>query len=129
MTRAQRQLYSELADRFDLAPLYLRLADRLCQAPDYSDQATGIDRKSHILSLMASLARKQEEPAVNQMLLNLFEAHRRAFHWFPRTRGWLRFSPNGLDFVEYPSTSQSAFRADGPYIMLSPDSDNFFGVF
>jgi hypothetical protein len=129
MTRAQWQLYAELATRFDLAPLYLRLADRLCQAPDYADQATGIDRKSHILGLMASLARKQERPAVRQMLLNRHEEHRRVFAWFPRTRGWLRFSPSGLDFVEYPSTSQSGFRADAPYVMLNPDSDNFFGVF
>jgi hypothetical protein len=129
MTRAQRQLYFELAEQIDLPTLYAALTDRICQAQDYGDQATGIDRKDHILGLMATIARKQEQRAAQQRLLKQQAEHRVTFAGYPRARSFMRFSPTGITFLEYPSLGKGGWNPEGAYVILSPDSDNFFGQF
>jgi hypothetical protein len=83
--------------------LRLGLADRLCSAPDYGDQAHAINEKSSALSELADLGEKGLLPPEQAAMVKLQQQeHRQRFASFPCTLSTISISTKGLVFVRYP---------------------------
>jgi hypothetical protein len=103
----------------EMPPLRLKLADRLCQAPDYLDQALGVHEKALVLSHMLESA---EELPLSQrtVFLRLLEEHRRTFNDYPRSRSFLTLTMNGLGYLGVPNLDRQAEALEGPQLWISP---------
>src|SRR5262249_49191776 len=116
MQTAQR----EAGTQMEVTLLRLGLAERLCQAQDYDDQASGINDKSSALSELAYLADKQKlSPEQRTIVKQRQQEHRRTFADFPRSRGALFLTTKGLAFVEYPGLDDQDAGAAGPMLLIS----------
>src|SRR5262249_54056756 len=108
----------EAEQQSELRWLTLKLADRLCQAPDYADQATGIDRKSSALGDLLAL-KPPLAPEPQALLRIQQEEHTHAFASYPRTRSMLLLNVNGLDLFDFPQLGLQPKNArGGPVVFM-----------
>ncbi|HEU4753044.1 MAG TPA: hypothetical protein VFU47_08040 [Armatimonadota bacterium] len=105
----------DAAAKMELRLARLKVADKLCAAPDASDQADGVHQKTLALTelLDPSLGLPVEQTALVSVQL---EEHKRAFAGFPRKRDFAVLSTSGLGFSEYPQLDDRPGGAEGPQL-------------
>jgi hypothetical protein len=119
LMRAEQQLYERLGEQVDLPGLEVRLAERLCQAPDYADQAAGIQETLSKLGFLVAVARQEKRPPEEQATLKgRLAEQQRAFAAFPRQRSMLWLSAQGLDFLESPTAGRAQPQDSWPRLCI-----------
>ena len=109
-----------LADRQDLLPLRIRLAELLCRAPDYWDQVGGIEEKASALRKLLTESGLLT-PEESLQLRQARDAHARAFAAFPAERTSLLLTPDGMSFRHSPDLLPGNPPPGGPAYSLSRD--------
>lgn len=100
--------------------LRLNLAEQLCRAPDYADQALGVHEKSKALSDLAAMG--AQLPEDQRALLELIQQqHAREFQSFPSVRNSLILSAEGgIGFLQYPMIGQTPGPGSGITLAILP---------
>jgi hypothetical protein len=126
MLEAEHQ-QPELPSRVELLLLQLNMADRLCQAPDYADQAVGIGQKTLALRRLADLG-DGLSPEQQALIQQRKQAHERAFAAFPQSVALMLVSPDGLKTVGYPEVGPDPVGQLAPTFLIFPDGGGGFSV-
>ena len=86
--------------------LRLSIAERLCTAPDYADQAVGLDVKTRTLrdlALMGELLPVDER----RRLQAAWDAHRHRSERFPRSQRSWSLTKDGLASTDFPDLGET----------------------
>jgi hypothetical protein len=113
------------SERLQRLLLSLQVADKLCEAEDYADQAVGIDQKTSTLRDLAELGRKLP-PEQRALIQSQRERHESAFATFPRSVQRMFISKNGLKRMEHPSLGPHPIGDEGPTVFLNPSGTLMF---
>lgn len=100
----------------ELRLLQLKLAERLIDAPDYTDQSLGIQNR--LVQLEALLDFNQLPPEQRILLQSTYSEYTRKFADFPVTRRGLTLTPTGLHFFEYPQVRPDSTRTSSRLVIL-----------
>lgn len=114
--------------RMEFRLLRLRIAERLCEATDYADRATGVHQKTLVLRELLELGDRlpAEQRAALQRELR---EHAHRFSGLPRTPGPLVISESGMAFRSYPDIGAQPDTGDGPHLFLSPGKGSVLAAF
>ncbi|MGV3720589.1 MAG: hypothetical protein ACO1SX_06725 [Actinomycetota bacterium] len=117
-------------ERIEIRLLRLRVANLLCSAVDWSDQAEGVHQKTLVLRELLEYGRQLSDEQ-RAALMREQEEHARLFVGRSAGPARLMLSGDGAVLVTYPNTGpQSAVTGEGPRAMLSSDGSlAIFGLY
>jgi hypothetical protein len=93
--------------------LRLELAARLCRAPDYADQAYGIDRRARELRGLLALG-DQLPPDLAKQAQRWQAEQNRLYADYPRSRKSMMLTSQGFQSSEFPTRGGARFEYHGP---------------
>jgi hypothetical protein len=112
-----QNVQKDAGGQLEILLLRLKIADLLCRAPDYPDQALGIHEKALALAMIAAWGDRL--PPEQRVLVEAQrEEHRRAFAEFPRRRTMMFLTGDGLLEGYYPRRDPVAI--SGYHLILAP---------
>ncbi len=104
--------------RLELRMLRLHLAERLCGADDYPDQAFGIHEKAGVLDELGN-GREPLSPEQRLRVEVLKREHERAYATFPRQHTRIELSGEGVEYRSVPALTTSSGRKSGARMSIS----------
>lgn len=113
--------------RHEFRMLRLHLADRLCGADDYPDQAFGIHQKAGVLDELSS-GREPLPPEQRLRVEVLRRGHERAYASFPRQHDWIELRGEGIEFRSFPALGSSGSQKKGPQMSISANGTLVMGL-